>query len=43
MFYCLLMDLWLSFIYFFGFFYGSVLGFLVKDRSLCGILKAEIG
>ncbi len=23
--------------------HGSVLGFLVKDWSLCGLLKAEIG
>ncbi len=45
--YCLLMDSCLSCflccLFVFWLFNGSVLGFLVKDWSLCGLLKAEIG
>ncbi len=45
MFYCLLMVPWLSFVVvdFLVFLMAQFLGFLVKDWSLCVLLKAENG
>ncbi len=42
MFYCLLMDPWLNVVFLWVLLMAQF-WFLVKDWSLCGLLKAEIG